>query len=244
MSFVVRYSAGVIAIVTVCLTAGSAEAQNLKALQGKVPPAGAIWLDSLDVNKIEQGWSAPRAGCSAECHPITIHGDGFVHGIGTYSVSEMWIDLKAAPRSSFPRSASMTTPTEKAASASRSGPTARSSPTRTSCAAGMNRSCSPSISRGVKRLLLRVNDGGDGTTTTAPTGPAESSSSAPGPRRRPETILPRGRRDRRWPTRIRRGRRCTARRSRRPRRAVPSCSSCPPAASRRFGSGPRICPRA
>ena len=35
MSFVVRYSAGVIAIVTVCLTAGSAEAQESEGPSGQ-----------------------------------------------------------------------------------------------------------------------------------------------------------------------------------------------------------------
>ena len=67
-----------------------------EALSGAKAPQGAIWLDSLDVSKIEQGWGQPHAGGSVEGHALRIHGQRFQHGVGTHAVSEMHIDLHGA----------------------------------------------------------------------------------------------------------------------------------------------------
>ncbi len=215
----------------------------MAALQGKDAPAGAIWLDSLDVNKIEQGWSAPRAGCSAECHPITIHGVGFVHGIGTYSVSEMWIDLKGSA-TKFVSAVGVDDDAHGKGSVGfevwadgkkladtgvmRGGNEAeaalRRSPRREATA--------PAGERRRRRQRLRPRR----------LGRRNPGVGRRGPRHGRRASFPRGRPDRRSRMRIPRGRRCTARRSPAPRRAGRSCSSCPPAASRRWSSGPRISP--
>ena len=65
----------------------AARADEAAALQGDTLPAHAIWLDSLDVSKIEQGWGSPQAGRSVEGHPIKIHGTAFAHGVGTHADS-------------------------------------------------------------------------------------------------------------------------------------------------------------
>ena len=97
MRSVLRTAAKVAAISgLVCLLAGAASGQDAAALRGKDAPPGAIWLDSLDVSKVEQDWGKPGAGCSVEKHPLRIHGVSFVHGLGTHAQSEMWIDLKRA----------------------------------------------------------------------------------------------------------------------------------------------------
>ena len=67
-----------------------------EALSGAKAPQGAIWLDSLDVSKIEQGWGQPHAGGSVEGHALRIHGQRFEHGVGTHAVSEVHIDLHGA----------------------------------------------------------------------------------------------------------------------------------------------------
>jgi alpha-galactosidase len=69
---------------------------DLAALTAAKAPAGAIWLDSLDVSKIEQGWGEPHGARSVENNPLTIHGQVFRHGVGTHAVSEMHIDLHGA----------------------------------------------------------------------------------------------------------------------------------------------------
>ncbi|MCK4343539.1 MAG: NPCBM/NEW2 domain-containing protein [Phycisphaerae bacterium] len=62
-------------------------------------PAGAIWLDTLDLSKIDQQWGTPQAGRSVDGNPLTLSGRIYPHGIGSHAFSEMIIDLKGAARS-------------------------------------------------------------------------------------------------------------------------------------------------
>ena len=78
------------------LVALRAGGQEPAALQGNTLPAHAIWLDSLDVSKVDQDWFSAEAGRSVARHPITIHGAKFAHGIGTHADSEMNVDLYGA----------------------------------------------------------------------------------------------------------------------------------------------------
>ncbi len=71
-------------------------ADEAAALQGDALPAQAIWLDSLDVGTIEQGWRTAQARRSVGEHAIKIHGAKFAHGVGTHAESLMDIDLKGA----------------------------------------------------------------------------------------------------------------------------------------------------
>ena len=66
------------------------------ALSADQAPPGTIWLESLDLSKIEQGWGKPHASRSVDEHPLRIHGEEFKHGIGTHAVSEMHVDLHGA----------------------------------------------------------------------------------------------------------------------------------------------------
>jgi alpha-galactosidase len=58
------------------------------------PPAGAIWLETLDLGRMDQGWGKPQAGRSVDERPLTLHGAVYPHGIGTHASSEWTIDLK------------------------------------------------------------------------------------------------------------------------------------------------------
>ena len=69
-------------------------AQDAAALQAEVLPAGAMWVESLDLSKILQGWNGPQIGKSVDGHPMTLGGTVYTHGIGTHAVSEFLIDLK------------------------------------------------------------------------------------------------------------------------------------------------------
>ena len=71
-------------------------ADEAAALQGDALSAQAIWLDSLDVGTIEQGWRTAQARRSVGEHAIKIHGAKFAHGVGTHAESLMDIDLKGA----------------------------------------------------------------------------------------------------------------------------------------------------
>jgi formylglycine-generating enzyme required for sulfatase activity len=65
-----------------------------KGEQPDVP--GGVWLDTLDLSKIDQSWGQPQAGGSVGHEPLKIGGRKFTRGIGTHSNSQWRIDLKKA----------------------------------------------------------------------------------------------------------------------------------------------------
>jgi hypothetical protein len=66
----------------------------LAALAGKDAPAGAIWLDTLDVSPVKVGYGTVGAGKAVTGkNPITIDKQVFVHGIGVHAASVAEIDL-------------------------------------------------------------------------------------------------------------------------------------------------------
>ncbi len=65
-------------------------------LSAKDAPAGAMWLDAIDLSGMEQDWGAPQAGKSVDGRPLTLAGKRFAHGIGTHARSELTVELKGA----------------------------------------------------------------------------------------------------------------------------------------------------
>ena len=156
----------------------------------------------------------PRAGCSAECHPITIHGVGFVHGIGTYSISEMWIDLKG----SATKFVSAVGVDDDAHGKGSVGFEVWADGKKLADTGVMRGGNEPKLLtvdlRGVKRLLLRVNDGGDGNDyDRADWAGGILELRAGGQSTAGEHPSPLAGRTATRAMRISRGRRCTARRS-------------------------------
>jgi alpha-galactosidase len=80
----------------ISMTSAPRPAQNrLPAfLAAKKPLPNALWLESLDIRRVSQGWGVARAGKSCEQKPIILNGTDYPHGVGTHAVSEMIIDLK------------------------------------------------------------------------------------------------------------------------------------------------------
>ncbi|MDE2127906.1 MAG: NPCBM/NEW2 domain-containing protein [Armatimonadetes bacterium] len=70
--------------------------QTPSELTGATPPAGAIWLDSLDVSTIQQGWGQPHAGQSVGGSAITLGQMVYAHGVGTHARSEFNIRLNGS----------------------------------------------------------------------------------------------------------------------------------------------------
>src|SRR5579862_8313673 len=75
-------------------TAGAQQADDAKLLQSAAPPAGAIWVEGLDLSNMEQDWGTAQVGKSVDKHPLKLKGTLYPHGIGTHSNSIMQIDLK------------------------------------------------------------------------------------------------------------------------------------------------------
>jgi hypothetical protein len=90
----------IVALAVGMLAAGAAartaDAQDAAALRGSEAPPHALWLDSLDLSQVEQGWGQPGAGKSVDKRPITLHGTTFTHGLGTHAESTLRIELKQA----------------------------------------------------------------------------------------------------------------------------------------------------
>jgi alpha-galactosidase len=67
-------------------------------LRAKDAPPNCLWLDSLDLGLMTQGWGSPQARKSVDGRAITLKGEIYAHGIGTHAASEWLIDLKGAAR--------------------------------------------------------------------------------------------------------------------------------------------------
>lgn len=57
-------------------------------------PANSIWLDTLDLSKVRQGWGDARARKTCIDNPLTLKGVVYPRGIGTHARSSMLVDLK------------------------------------------------------------------------------------------------------------------------------------------------------
>jgi alpha-galactosidase len=86
------------AVLIMAASASWANAADKPDLQAAKAPADAIWADSLDLGAISQGWGSPRAGKSVDKNPLTLGGQVYKHGIGTHAVSEMEIELAGGAR--------------------------------------------------------------------------------------------------------------------------------------------------
>lgn len=52
-----------------------------------------MYLDELDIAKVQAGWGTPHRSKSVEGNPLTIEKRTFERGIGTHAPSAMWIEL-------------------------------------------------------------------------------------------------------------------------------------------------------
>jgi len=83
-----------------CLSACAFTCTNIGAqdptalLRAEQVPANAVWVESLDLDRMFQRRGRPRAGASFRGQPITLGGQVYPHGIGTQSISDLLIDLK------------------------------------------------------------------------------------------------------------------------------------------------------
>ena len=68
----------------------AAETPDFKAADA---PANAVWLDSLDLSKVDQGWGDPQGGKSVDKNSLKLKGVTYPHGLGTHASSEVTIAL-------------------------------------------------------------------------------------------------------------------------------------------------------
>ena len=75
-------------------------------------PSGQVWLESLNLKRIEQSYGHAQAGKSAESHPLSLAGKTYTHGVGAHSIGYILIDLHGAA-SSFQAMAGVDDDTQK-----------------------------------------------------------------------------------------------------------------------------------
>jgi alpha-galactosidase len=56
--------------------------------------AQSVWVSSLNLAPVVQGWGKPKADQSVTGQPLAIAGRRFEHGVGTHADSSIWLDLK------------------------------------------------------------------------------------------------------------------------------------------------------
>lgn len=56
-------------------------------------PNEVIYLDEMDLRKMEIGWGKVHVGMSVDHNPLSVAGQVFERGVGTHAVSKMMIDL-------------------------------------------------------------------------------------------------------------------------------------------------------
>lgn len=62
-------------------------------LAGGLRAAETVPLDSLDLSKVTQGWGTAQAGKAVTGKPLTIAGQVFTRGVGTHARSMLWLEL-------------------------------------------------------------------------------------------------------------------------------------------------------
>jgi len=55
--------------------------------------AETVWLDSLDLSNLRQGWGRPQVNRAIRETPLTIAGKVFARGVGTHATSTLWVQL-------------------------------------------------------------------------------------------------------------------------------------------------------
>jgi alpha-galactosidase len=55
--------------------------------------AETVWLGSLDMSKMVQGWGKPQIDRSISETPLSLGRKHFAHGVGTHALSTLWVDL-------------------------------------------------------------------------------------------------------------------------------------------------------
>ncbi|HEX7654817.1 MAG TPA: NPCBM/NEW2 domain-containing protein, partial [Verrucomicrobiae bacterium] len=137
---------------------------SVAALTGGIASAETVWLDQLDLKRATTGWGEPHKNQSVEGHPLTIAGQVYERGFGTHAESVLAVNLNGDARS-FTASVGVDDEIDKNPAASleflvigddkvlwQSG-VLHANQAAKECAVDLT---------GVKHLLLKVSDAGDG----------------------------------------------------------------------------------
>lgn len=126
--------------------------------------AETVWLGSLDLSHVRQGWGQAQADKAVTGKPLSIAGQPFAHGVGTHASSTFWVELGGgADRFQAAVGVDDGTTSDKASVSFKIAGDGR-----TLWESGVMRRGQPAKPvdleiKGVKSLVLLVGDAGDGT---------------------------------------------------------------------------------
>src|SRR4051812_41443492 len=83
---------------TTCSTDG--DSTQPAAASAAAGSSNSVYLSSLDLSNIHQGFGKPQADKSITGKPLSIAGKTFERGIGTHAVSTAWLDLAGGAQTS------------------------------------------------------------------------------------------------------------------------------------------------
>jgi alpha-galactosidase len=137
----------------------------LAALPTGIVSAETVWLDDLNLAAATQGWGEPHKNQSVEGHPLSIGGKTFAHGFGTHADSTLRIELDGSAQK-FTASVGVDDEVDR-----NPAPQIEFVVTgdgKTLWKSGVMRAGDEAKSftinlAGVRSLVLKVNDAGDGT---------------------------------------------------------------------------------
>jgi alpha-galactosidase len=136
----------------------------LAALAPQIVSAETVWLDDLNLSAATQGWGAPQKNKSVGEHPLAIGGKSFARGFGTHAESVLHVNLGGGAQKF---SASVGVDDEVNGNAASSVEFFVIGDGKTLWNSGVMRAgnaakeCDVDLS-GVKKLVLKVGDAGDG----------------------------------------------------------------------------------
>jgi alpha-galactosidase len=134
------------------------------ALASLTHAAETVWLDTLDLSRVTQGWGTPQTNRSIREQPLAVGGRQFERGVGTHAISSARIEL-AGGSERFLAFAGV----DDNANGPGSIVFKAIADGRTLWQSGVMKPGDPAKAvdldlRGVKTLLLQVGDAGDGVS--------------------------------------------------------------------------------
>ncbi len=87
------YSRGRLARCLLLFVFGAACVARVARAETEAP---LIWLDTLDIARVQQDWGEPGAGRSVGRNPMSMQGKQYPHGLGTHAFSECHVELFAS----------------------------------------------------------------------------------------------------------------------------------------------------
>ena len=94
----VRRNVVIAAVVSAIACAGmrGVMGASIDEIKGDTLPKGGMWMETMEIGLIDQGFSRPRAKQSVDRKAITLHGDVFKHGVGSHAPGEVRMKLDGA----------------------------------------------------------------------------------------------------------------------------------------------------